>query len=118
MERTLFSLDTTDSTVVDDRHPAVIRTLGLADHEADIIEGTIVAKNGASAIVAYNPAGEAPLNIPVGVLVRTAYAGDEAGDVIVHGCVFAEALLTGASAATTTDMTALETNVAVYVTRS
>ncbi|MGE4319631.1 MAG: head decoration protein [Deferribacterales bacterium] len=95
-----------------------MRTLGLADHSEDIAEGTIVAKNGSAAIVAYDPEGEAPVNVPVGVLVRTAPADDEAGNVIVHGCVFAETLLVGGEAVTDTDIAALEANTALFVTRS
>ena len=118
MDRTLYSFTTKDSAVIDTIHPAVVRTLAFAAHGADIPEGTIVARNGSAAIVAYDPDGEAPVNVPVGVVVRTVYTADEAGDVLVHGCVFAETLLVGDEAAADADITALETNVAVYVTRS
>lgn len=111
------SVTMTEKTVMTDDHPIVTRTFSLKANNGTLEAGTILALNGSNTAEAWQPAGTAPLNVPVGVLM---YKADTAKDTIgisaVHGVCQKKALLvSGGTAPSAANITTLETTLMIWV---
>lgn len=109
MNAILSTTDKTYSSVIGGNHPPVLGTLKAKANNGILKEGLILAKDSNGDVVAYNPAGAAPLDTPVAVLVHELdTASDDAAVVIKHGTVVQAKLLVGSSAPDADDIAALE----------
>lgn len=108
MNAKLAELDVTQSSVIDGIHPPVIYTMKAKANNGELAPGLVVAKDGSGDLVAYNPAGVAPVDVAVGVLTQTIdTTRDDAAPVLVHGTVRLSALKVGADAPDADDLAAL-----------
>jgi len=105
----------TDKSVIDDRHPAVIRFMQFKADNGIIRAGEILAFNENGDVVSYDPASGSTEATPIGVCSSDIdTAKDTAGGVIIHGTVVGASLLTLGVKAATTDIAALETNTIIW----
>lgn len=103
-------------SVIDGRHPAVIRLMEFKADNGIIPAGEIIAVNADGKAVSYDPAGASPLNIPAGVCTEaTDTSVNTAGSVAVHGTVMGSSLLVKGAAASASAMTALENSTSIWV---
>ena len=109
MNAVLGTLEAGLSTVISPIHPPVIKTMEAKADNGTLAMGLLVAKDANGDIVAYEPAGAAPLNACVGVLSQEIdTAEDDAAPVIRHGTVIRELLLVGAAAPDAAALAALD----------
>ncbi|PLX66010.1 MAG: hypothetical protein C0602_12825 [Denitrovibrio sp.] len=105
----------TGKTVIDDRHPALVRLKKFKADNGTIPAGEIVALDASGEIVSYDPASGGTEATPVGVCIReTDTAKDTIGSVLVHGAVVAKSLLTKGTASGSNDAAALETATVIW----
>lgn len=103
-------------SVIDGRHPAVVRLMEFLADNGTIPAGEIIALNTEGTAQSYDPAGSSPLNIPVGVCTEdTDTSKDTAGNVMVHGAVLGSSLLVLGSEASASARAALEANTPVWI---
>lgn len=106
----------TSKTVVDGRHPAIVRLMEFKADNGIIPAGEIIAIGADGEAVSYDPAGASPLNVPVGVCTEdTDTSVNTAGTVAVHGTVMGSSLLVKNAAASASAMTALENSASIWV---
>lgn len=105
----------TEKSVIDDRHPAVIRMKQFKADNGIIPAGEIVAVDASGDIVSYDPASVTTEKTPVGVCaIETDTSKDTIGNVIVHGAVVRASLLTLSAASTSAEVAALESNTIIW----
>lgn len=105
----------TEKTVIDDRHPAVVRLKQFKADNGVIPAGEIVALDANGDIVSYDPASGGTEATPVGVCTaETDTAKDSIGSVMVHGAAVSKSLLTKGAAASASEKTALEANTIIW----
>ncbi len=105
----------TDKSVIDDRHPAVVRMKQFKADNGIIPGGEIVALDANGDIVSYDPASGTSEATPVGVCTADVdTAKDSIGGIIVHGTVIGKSLLTKGASASTGEISALETNTLIW----
>jgi len=103
-------------SVIDGRHPAVVRIMEFLTENGVIPAGEIIAFDSDGKAVSYDPTGTAPLNAPIGVCTEEIdTAKDSAGNVLVHGCVLASSLLTLGTASTVSHKAALESAKPIWI---
>lgn len=108
MKAKLATITPKVSRIVVGTHPPIIVAMTALADNGVLAEGLLVAKDANGKLVAYNPAGAAPLNAAVGVLTQELdTAEDTSATVIRHGTVRAAGLLVGAVAATADDFETL-----------
>jgi hypothetical protein len=96
------------SRVVVGGHSPIIVTMEAKAANGILPEGLLVAKDANGKLVAYNPAGAAPLNVLKGVVTQEINTADDTGATVIrHGTVRKEALKTGSSASSADDIEAL-----------
>lgn len=99
----------TTSSVLSKIHPPVIKVMTAKADNGTLTEGLLVAKDSNGDIVAYEPAGDAPLDTCVGVLTQEIdTTKDDAAPVLVHGTAVQNKLVVGAVAPDADDIAALE----------
>ena len=109
MKANLGSVSPAISSVVTNHHSGITVAMAALADNGTLPEGEILAKDADGKVVAYDPAGVAPLNVAVGVLIEELdTAEDDAALVLKHGTVRREALKVGADAADADDVAALE----------
>lgn len=109
MKANLGSMSPAASHVATEHHPGIMVPMTALADNGTLPEGALLAKNAAGKIVAYDPAGAAPLNVVVGVLLEEIdTTKDDTALVIKHGTVRRGALKVGANAAADADVAALE----------
>lgn len=97
-----------DSAVIDGTHPPVILTMKAKANNGTLQPGLIAAKDSNGDVVAYDSAGLAPINTPVGVVVYPCDTTvDTSVNVLRHGTVVGAMLLEGAVAAGDVEKAAL-----------
>ncbi|ADD68995.1 hypothetical protein Dacet_2233 [Denitrovibrio acetiphilus DSM 12809] len=105
----------TDKSVIDDRHPAVIRFKQFKADNGTIPAGEIVALDANGYVVSYDPASAATEATPVGVCIMdTDTSKDTIGNVVVHGTVIGKNLLTNGTASKPEETAALEANTLIW----
>lgn len=105
----------TGKTVIDDRHPAVVRLKQFKADNGVIPAGEIVAVDAGGDIVSYDPASGGSEAAPVGVCTaETDTAKDSIGSVLVDGAVVSKSLLTLGAASSAAEKAALETNTIIW----
>ena len=83
--------------VISQIHPPVLKTMKAKTANGILAAGLLVAKDGSGDLVAYDPAGDSPLNTCVGVLAQDIdTATDDAAVVVCHGTVMLSKLKVGA----------------------
>ncbi|MGD9808880.1 MAG: hypothetical protein AB7E76_10715 [Deferribacterales bacterium] len=105
----------TDKSVIDDRHPAVIRFMQFKADNGIIGAGEILALDSNGDVVSYDPASGGTEASPIGVCSsQTDTAKDTAGGVIIHGTVVGASLLTLGVKAVSAEIEALEANTLIW----
>lgn len=105
----------TDKTVIDSRHPAVIRIMQFKADNGIIPAGEIAALDSNGDVVSYDPASVTTEVTPIGVCTEdTDTSKDTAGRVIVHGTVVAASLLTQGSKSSAAEVEALEADTLIW----
>jgi len=105
----------TDKSIIDDRHPAVIRFMQFKADNGVIKAGEILALDANGDTVSYDPASGGTEATPIGVCSsETDTAKDTIGSVIVHGTVVGRSLLTLDAASTSDEISALESNTLIW----
>lgn len=95
--------------VISQIHPPVLKTMKAKADNGILAAGLLVAKDSLGDLVAYDPAGLAPLNVCVGVLAQDIdTANDDAAVVVRHGTVMLGKLKVGTSAPDATAIGVLE----------
>lgn len=95
----------TEKVVVDGTHPAIILAMKIKPNQGELKAGLIVALDTNGEVVPYNPTGQAPLNIPIGVLtVSIDTTKETVGSVLRHGTVVRKNLLVGNNPVAETDI--------------
>jgi hypothetical protein len=108
MKAKLATITPRVSRVVVGTHPPIIVALTAKADNGILAEGLLVAKDADGKIVAYNPAGAAPLNVLKGVLTQELdTAEDTSATVLRHGTVRGASLTVGGVAADADDFEAL-----------
>lgn len=106
---TLGTQTFTDKQIIDQAHPAIIRSLKVKANNGILSAGLIVAKDSAGDLVAYDSAGASPINTPVGVVTISCDTTKEGvAATLLHGTVVSANLLEGSSAAGATEIAALQ----------
>lgn len=109
MKAILGTMEYGASSVISMIHPPVIKTMKAKTANGILPAGLLVAKDSNGDIVAYDPEGEAPLNVSVGVLTQLLdTTTDDAAVVLVHGTVILEKLLVDTAVPTAEDIASLE----------
>lgn len=105
----------TEKTIIDDRHPAVVRMKEFKADNGIIPAGEIVALDSDGKVVSYDPGSGSTEATPIGVCI---YGIDTSkntlGDVLVHGTVVGKSLLTLGSASVSAETAALESNTLIW----
>lgn len=110
MNAVLGTMNLDTSSVIDQTHPPVIKTMRAQGANGVIPEGTLAALNAGGNVVAFVRGGAAPLNVCIGVFAKTIdTASDDAAPIVRHGTVVQSKLLTGAVAPNAAEIAALET---------
>ena len=105
----------TEKTVIDDRHPAVIRLKKFKPDNGIIPAGQIVALDAAGETVSFDPDSLGTEDTPVGVCTyEVDTAKDSIGSVMVHGAVVAASLLVKGAAATASEKAELEASTVIW----
>jgi hypothetical protein len=105
----------TGKTVIDDRHPAVVRFKEFKADNGIIKAGEIIALDASSTAVSYDPLSAGTEKTPIGVCANEIdTAKDTIGSVIVHGTVIGEALTTKGVKAVSAEVADLETNTLIW----
>jgi len=106
----------TQKTVIDGRHPAVVRNKKFKASNGVIPAGEIVAVDAGGDIVSYDPDSVTSEATPVGVCTYDIdTAKDSVGCIIVHGTVVSASLLTKGTPSLAAHITALESNTLIWV---
>jgi hypothetical protein len=106
----------TSKSVIDARHPAVVRLMEFKANSGIIPAGEIMAVGSDGKAVSYDPAGVSPLNLPVGICTEdTDTAVNTAGSVAVHGTVMGKSLLVKGETASASEMADLESNTSIWI---
>ena len=93
-----------EDTVVSGHHSPIYKTKKVKTGQGVLDAGLIVAVDSNGEVVPYDPAGTAPVNEPVGVLVeRCDTSKEDAAVVLVHGTVFRDRLKKADGSALTAD---------------
>ncbi len=98
-------------------HPPIYMTMPVkANQTGDIlVAGTVVAKDAAGEVVPYDPAGTAPVNTPVGILIEDVDTTKETAAVVgVHGVAIKDRCNVKGSALASADIDKLK-NIGIYV---
>jgi len=108
MKANIASITPKVSRIVVGTHAPIIVTMVAKADNGVLPEGLLVAKDADGKVVAYNPAGAAPLNVLKGVLTQELNtAEDTSATVIRHGTVRGAGLTVGGVAADADDFEAL-----------
>lgn len=95
--------------VIDFTHPPLVQAMKVKADQGELPAGLIVALDVNGEVVPYNPAEEAPVNDPIGVLVYGIDTTKETvGNVLRHGVVVKASLKVGNNAPTNEDLKKLE----------
>lgn len=95
--------------VIDYSHPPLVQAMKIKTDQGELSAGLIVAVDANGEVVPYNPAGQAPVNDPIGVLVYGIDTTKETvGNVLRHGVVVKASLKVGNNDPTNEDLKKLE----------
>lgn len=95
--------------VIDFSHPPIVQAMKVKANQGELPAGLIVALDVNGEVVPYNPAGQAPVNDPIGVLVYGIDTTKETvGSVLRHGVVVKASLKVGDTPPAETDLRKLE----------
>lgn len=110
MNAVLGTIDYGQATVISPIHPPVIKTMKAKANNGTLAMGLLAAKDSNGDLVAYVPAGAAPLNACVGVVASAIdTVSDDAAMVLRHGTVVRDLLKVGGAQADAAAIAALET---------
>jgi len=105
----------TEKSVIDERHPAIVRFKTFKADSGIIKAGEIIALDAGGDAVSFDPASGTSTATPIGVNAADIDTSkDTIGSVVVHGTVVAKSLLTQGSASTAGEIATLESSTLIW----